>query len=95
MVLSLVIGAGAWAWAGVGVGVTSEELLSADGAGPLWVPCEPSTGACIEASWAATFWVFAGVMTAVFGSAGAASGAAAALVLVLTGAAEVSLEVVG
>jgi energy-converting hydrogenase Eha subunit E len=73
---------------GAGVGVT-DELVSLDGAGPLWVPCEPSVGACIEGSCAAAFCVSAGAITVVFGAAGAV------LVLGSRGAADVSLEVLG
>jgi len=80
--LSLATGAGA------GVGVLAEPL-SLDGAGPLCVPREPSVGACIEGSCAADFWVSAGEITAVLGSAGAAWAPG------LRGAASVSLDVVG
>lgn len=79
--LSLATGAGA------GVGVLAEPL-SLDGAGPLWVPREPSVGACIEGSCAADFWVSAGEITAVLGSAGLAWAPG------LRGAANVSLDVV-
>jgi len=74
---------------GAGAGVDVMEPLSLDGAGPLWVPCEPGVGACIEGSCAADFWVSAGAITAVLESAGAA------WVPGLSGAAGVSLDVVG